>query len=327
MKTSRVSRMIQILTALQSGQRYTVDDLAKMLDVSRRTVFRDLKDLRKAGVPCSYEKKDRYYTVDPEFFLPAPELDTQEALWLLLLTYKARDHIYLPFRDSATQAALKIQSNLPSKTKQYCSTALLNISIKAGPQARTNLLHTIFAQLLEAILKKRIVTIRYYLPRQQKSIVTNLSPYHLMYIDHTWCVIGKSTFHKEVRTFKFNQIRELEISDKCFIEDYKFDIDEYLGRSWSMRPEGRLYNVKLKFLPEIAYDVAQVQWHSTQMVAFENDGSAIVEFRVDGLSEITWWILSYGDRVKVLKPEILRQKIIEIAKNVAKPSEQSLPAK
>ncbi len=85
-----------------------------------------------------------------------------------------------------------------------------------------------------------------------------------------------------------------------------------------MAPEGRLYHVKLKFLPEVACSVSEVQWHSTQTVTFEDDGSAIVEFRVDGLNEITWWILSYGDQVQVLAPKILRQKIIEIAQNMVK---------
>ncbi|MBA7682263.1 hypothetical protein ES703_90612 [subsurface metagenome] len=85
-----------------------------------------------------------------------------------------------------------------------------------------------------------------------------------------------------------------------------------------MIPEGRLYDIKLRFLAEVAHDVADVQWHSTQRVTFENDGSAIVEFRVDGLNEITWWILSYGSRVQVLAPRILRQKIIEIAQKMVK---------
>ena len=85
MKTSRVSRMIQILMALQSGQLYAADDLAKMLGLSRRMLFRDLKDLQKAGVPCHYDKRTHHYTLDPKFFLPAPGLSTQEALALLLL--------------------------------------------------------------------------------------------------------------------------------------------------------------------------------------------------------------------------------------------------
>ena len=50
---------------------------------------------------------------------------------------------------------------------------------------------------------------------------------------------------------------------------------------------------------------------------FENDGSAVLKFRVDGLDEITWWILSYGDKVEVLAPYTLRQRIAQIASRMA----------
>jgi proteasome accessory factor B len=83
-----------------------------------------------------------------------------------------------------------------------------------------------------------------------------------------------------------------------------------------MIPEGRLYNVRLRFLPKVARSVAEVRWHSTQTVTFQEDGSVIIEFRVDGLNEITWWILSYGDQVQVLAPAALRQKVIKIAENM-----------
>ncbi|MCK4786416.1 MAG: WYL domain-containing protein [Desulfobacteraceae bacterium] len=317
MKQSRISRIVQVLTALQSGQRYTVGNLATMLRMSRRTVYRDLRDLQTAGVPCYCDKKDRYYTIDPGFFLPAPDLSTQEALSLLLLV-KARTHIHLPFKDSVLRAALKIESNLPAQIKGYCNTILQNISVKNYPQTKTGLLDKIFGQLQEAILKKRIVNIRYYLPREQKSVVTNLSPYYLMHSDHTWYVVGESNLQKGVCSFKLNQIKELNTLDKCFIKDEKFNVYEYLGRAWSMAPEGRLYNVRLRFLPEIAHSVAEVQWHSTQTATFEDDGSAIIEFRVDGLNEITWWILSYGDQVEVLSPRVLRKKIVEIAEKMVK---------
>jgi predicted DNA-binding transcriptional regulator YafY len=65
-----------------------------------------------------------------------------------------------------------------------------------------------------------------------------------------------------------------------------------------------------------------VQWHSTQKVTFQPDGSAIVDFRVDGLGEITWWILGYGDQVQVLAPKVLRRKVAEIAENMIKLNQQ-----
>lgn len=325
MKRSRFGRMVQIVAALQSGQNNRVDDLVKMCKLSRRTIFRDLKELKEIGISYHYDAKTGTYSTGPGFFLPPVNLNREEALGLLLLVYKARNCIHLPFKDSVLRAALKIENNLPGEIRQYCNTVLRNISIKAIPQARIDLLDKIFAQLQQAVLKKQVVNIHYYLPREQKSIVTNLSPYHLMHNDHAWYVLGKSSLHKRVHAFALNQIKELNTLDKCFVEDRKFDVNDYLGRAWSMAPEGKLYNVRLRFLPEIANSVAEIQWHSTQTATFENDGSVIIEFRVDGLNEITWWILSHGNQVRVLAPRILRRKIIEIARKMARTNQRESP--
>ncbi|GAG48689.1 unnamed protein product, partial [marine sediment metagenome] len=115
--------------------------------------------------------------------------------------------------------------------------------------------------------------------------------------------------------------RELTTTERCFVDGENFDVYEYFGRAWSMIPEGRIYNIKLRFLPKVANNVAEVQWHSTQKVVRNSDGSATVEFRVDGLGEITWWILGYGDQVQVLAPKALRKKVLEVAKNMVKLNE------
>jgi len=62
--------------------------------------------------------------------------------------------------------------------------------------------------------------------------------------------------------------------------------------------------------------VAEVHWHDTQKVTQHSDGSATVEFRVDGLGEIFWWVLGYGDQVQVLAPKALRKRIVEAAENI-----------
>ena len=54
MKTSRVRRIIEIITALQSAQHYAACDLAKIFGTSRRTIFRDLRDLQEVGVCFSH---------------------------------------------------------------------------------------------------------------------------------------------------------------------------------------------------------------------------------------------------------------------------------
>ncbi len=319
MKRSRISRIMQILTTLQVGKSYTVSDLSKMFGTSRRTIFRDLKELQAIGVPYRYDARTSGYMIEPEFFLPPINLSLQETLSLLLLVHKVRSQIQFPYKNSALLAALKIENNLPAKIRQYCNTALQNISIKVGAQIlfqHSTGLDKTFAQLQQAIVKKRKVNIRYHSLSEGTIIYVDLCPYHLLYNNPAWYVLGHSSLHKSVRTFKLNCIRELKPAEKCFVDGDNFDVNDYLGKAWSMTPEGQLYNIKLKFLPEVAHDVAEVQWHNTQQVTFEEDGSAIIEFRIDGLKEITWWILSYGDKVQILAPKILRQRIIKIAQRM-----------
>jgi predicted DNA-binding transcriptional regulator YafY len=316
MKVSRITRVMKILTAMQSGRNYTVNELANTFGTSRRTVFRDLKQLSAIGVPYRYNSASGGYSIDPEFFLPPIDLNLREALALLMLVHKTRDQIQLPFKHSALLAGLKIENNLPHKIRQYCNTALKSISTYPAAQARSSELDTLFAQLQKAIAKKLKVNLRYESLFDEKTIETELRPYHLLYNQRAWYVLGYSSVHKSIRTFKLNRIKSLELCDKCFIDGDRFDVNEHFGRAWSMIPEGRLYNVKLRFLPKVAQNVVEVQWHSTQQAVWNDDGSVILEFRVDGLGEISWWILGYGDQVQVLAPEALRKRVIEAARNI-----------
>jgi proteasome accessory factor B len=334
---------MQIITTLSTGRGYTIAELSQLFGVSRRTLFRDLKEIQSIGVvpQCSRtnqatasaprgqakfaEVRSRKggYTVasSPENgLMPPVNLNLQEALGLLLLAHKLRGQLQLPFKHSALMAALKIESSLPPRIRRFCEHALAKISAKASAQALAPSvpgLDGVFSDLQSALAQRRKVYIRYDSLFDGGAVDCNLSPYHLFYNQRAWYVIGHSSAHKMVRTFKLNRIKEATILDDKFTEGDNFDLAEYLGRAWSMIPEGRIFNVRLKFTPKVANNVAEVQWHSTQKVVREADGSAIIEFRVDGLGEITWWILGYGDQVEVLAPLSLRSKVAEIARRMA----------
>jgi predicted DNA-binding transcriptional regulator YafY len=85
-----------------------------------------------------------------------------------------------------------------------------------------------------------------------------------------------------------------------------------------MIPEGKIHRIKLQFAPKVARNVAEVKWHNTQETTFNEDDSLAAEFRVDGLGEISWWILGYGDQAEVLAPTALRKRIAQIAQRMAK---------
>ncbi|MBN2455132.1 MAG: WYL domain-containing protein [Sedimentisphaerales bacterium] len=231
LKSDRVRRIMQTLTTLQSGKGYSIKELSRIFGRSKRTIFRDLDQLREIGVPCHYNTKERCYKIGREYLLPPLDLRLKEALSLLLLVYKARNQIQLPFRRSALLAASKIENNLPLKTRQYCKMALSNISTKLNGQTKTDTLDETFTLLSKAIRNHYQVEILYRSLYENRYITTRICPYHIMYNRRAWYVIAFSSIHKSIRTFKLNRIEQTEPLTKYSFKASDFDIDEYLGRA------------------------------------------------------------------------------------------------
>ena len=134
MKTNRLARILRLVTTLQSGQSYSVEELGRVTGVSRRTVYRDLKVVQKAGIPCQYLGSRRRYAIDPSFFLPPSNLGDVEALALLLLVHKMGGYLQHPLTCAARHAAIKVENSLPERLKEFCSRALSVVRVKPAPQ-------------------------------------------------------------------------------------------------------------------------------------------------------------------------------------------------
>ncbi len=316
MKHSRVSRIVNILTTLQSGQKYTPSDLENLLGISKRTVFRDLKELQAIGVPCKYDKGGSCYQIDPKFFLPPIDFNLQEALSILMLVHKMRHNLPLPYKNSALLAGMKLENNLPADIRQYCHSSLAKITVAKEQHSSVKQLDQIYHTIQLAIRKKIMLQIDYASLFENGGINTVLHAYHLLYKNRAWYVIGFSKLHSAVRTFNLTRIEKINPLEKCFTDGTNFDVNEYIGRAWCLIPEGRLYDVKLLFSPMVAKNVAEVQWHQTQQAQWHENGSVTINFRVDGINEISWWVQSYGDQVQVISPAALRNKVVERAKKM-----------
>ena len=97
-----------------------------------------------------------------------------------------------------------------------------------------------------------------------------------------------------------------------------FSIERYLGNAWHLIPEpGRDREVVVRFAKMVAQNVAEVVWHKTQRTKTNQDGTLDFRVTVSGLSEISWWILGYGDQAKVLKPRRLREMVAQRAARTA----------
>ncbi len=123
--------------------------------------------------------------------------------------------------------------------------------------------------------------------------------------------------HDDVRTFKIERINRLENTNTRFRPPKHFDLQSYLGNAWNMvRGDGR-FHVEIHFSNMVAGNVEEVMWHKTQRTRRKSDGALVFEVDVDGIDEIAWWILGYGDQAVVTEPEALRKLIASHAVQLA----------
>ncbi|MCA8997416.1 MAG: WYL domain-containing protein, partial [Planctomycetaceae bacterium] len=169
-----------------------------------------------------------------------------------------------------------------------------------------------YERLLEASRQRRKIRLRYESLYEQQVIRTLVSPYTILFKRHAWYVLGRSSLHRAVRTFHVGRILESELTDDTFELPPRFSIKRHFGKAWSMvREKKARHRVTVRFQPLVARNVADVIWHPSQQIAWNDDGTMDYSVEVDGLREMSWWIMGYADQAEVLEPDEMRELIAE----------------
>lgn len=314
----RIYRLLRLVTLLQSGRRYTAGQLAEELQVSRRTVFRDLNALELAHIPYYYDPESKSYRISRHFFLSPVNLTLGEALSVLALAGRMEDDAAVPLLGEAVRAAAKIQSTLPPSVRDHVGTMLGQLAVRIGPTADHEGVEGWFDRLSGAIHRRRVCEVEYDSFFDRSIITRRLHPMELLFVHRAWYLRAWSETEQEVRTYKLIRIRALQVLEKEGFSppSQQGEASRRFGLAWSMIPEGIVYTVHLRFAPKVGGNVAEVQWHQTQQTEFREDGSLDFRVRVDGLGEITWWILGYGDQVQVISPKSLARRVAGVARKM-----------
>jgi len=306
MNLSRITRLLKLIGVLQAGRGHNASALAQSCGVSRRTIFRDLDALRRAGAPLQFDEVEQRYRIPDAYYLPPTSFTPEEGLALLVLCYELGNLGRLSFFQPARSAAIKLESNLPSALREYVRNVSGSLHIHLKQTAPLNESSDHYQQLLSAISRRRSVRIRYDGPTEG-IISTKLSPYRVLFTRRSWYVIGRSSLHRSTRTFHVGRITHLELLDDTFRVPRNFSVERYFRNAWHMIPDrGRDRNVHVRFQKKVARNVAEVFWHKTQRCELQSDGTLDFRAKLTGLNEFSWWVLGYGDQAEVIEPEELR---------------------
>ncbi|ACZ41470.1 Helix-turn-helix type 11 domain protein [Thermobaculum terrenum ATCC BAA-798] len=310
-KLGRLQRIERIL--YQNPQGLTIQRLAELCDVSIRTIYRDIKDLEQIfEVPLTREN-GRWKVVRTSY-LPPVRFSLHEAMGLFL-SYRLALRYMDKQNPDLEEAWSKIGSVMPEPISRFFPETLREIKNKPLDREYNRTVRT----LTSAWAEGRRVRIQYLSSRRSTPKERLIEPYFMQPsgISHALYVIARDVEIDEIRTFKVQRIKDIELTDEKYEIPGDFDALEFLKNSWTIWSDEPV-EVKVRFSPRVASAVKEAIWHPTQELKEEPDGSVIWTGRVSGILEISAWIRSWGAEAEVLEPKSLRESLVNDVQSLAK---------
>ncbi|MCA9658734.1 MAG: YafY family transcriptional regulator [Myxococcales bacterium] len=227
----RADRLFLLIQALR-GRRtpVTAGELARSLEVSARTIYRDVADLQRSGVPIEGEAGVGY-VLRRGADIPPLMFDPEELEALVVGTRFVGAFAGERLTAAARRALIKIEAVLPAERRQQSERSRVyapSSRRRARDGARMDRLHA-------AIAERNLVRFA-YVREDGAASRREVEPICLAFWGHAWTLGAYCRLRRSFRNFRLDRIEELEISDERFAEDPERGLSAYL-RSMEVDPE------------------------------------------------------------------------------------------
>jgi len=329
----RASRLVNLLLLLQTRGGMTAGQLAGQLEVSVRTVYRDVEALSQAGVPVYAERGphggvrlvDGYRTR-----LTGLNEDEAQALFLSGLPGPAAE---LGLGTVVAAARLKVLAALPPELRARASRLTQRFHLDAPGWFRPAEPVPHLEALAAAVWEARRVSVAYRRPDQ--TVERPLEPLGIVLKAGIWYLVAAA--EGQIRSYRVSRVEEVTVTDERFDRPDDFDLvafwEEAIAAYQESLPQiDAVLRVQTTALGWLARSVGEPVWATaTQQPDPGPDGWVRVMLRVETIESACEDLLPLGPRVQVLEPETLRQAIIDEARSLLRgygmhPERQSLNA-
>lgn len=296
----KIDRLIGIIAVLQQHKKVTAPYLAKKFEVSRRTINRDIEDICRAGIPIvTTQGKGGGISIMDGFNLDTTVFTTEE-LQAIFTGLKSIDSV------SRTSYAERLANKIAGKNAVISLPD--NILIDLSTYYKDSLSSKI-ELLKKAISEKRLVRFHYYYNKGEADKI--IEPYRIMFKWSNWYILGFCTERQDFRMYKLNRLWDLQITGTEFetreIPEQNTSIHGYFADDYVITA---LFDSSVKYRLIEEYGVGCYT---------ETDGGRLL-FRqgFTNIDVMISWLLSFGDKVEVVEPVEIREKMIGIAQNMLK---------
>lgn len=312
---SKLAHLTQILITLQYKKLVTASELAEIINVDKKTIYRYIDTLVAADLPV-YTKKGRHggFYLDGEIFIKDAKLNEEEMKALLIAAEILTADNGFAFEHEFKRAVTKIK-NVSLRNDDKLSVLDSAKDFKISSIGDLGKIEDIMCKINYAMSKGRAVEIIYYSLAKNSTTKERVDPYNIILREGSWYIVAYSYMKNEVKFFALSRIKSLIVTDDIFIKPRDFKLGEFLDKNWVVFRGGNK-QIKIKFSKKTAEFVRNIKWHANQSIEDEKDGTIIMSLFLDDFAEIKQWIMGFGAEVEVLEPKELRDDIADDIKKL-----------
>ncbi len=314
----RADRLLSLMMLLQTRRQMTAEELADELEVSKRTIYRDIEALSVAGVPVyanggpggGYALLDSYRTT-----LTGLNEAEIRALFMLTIPGPLSD---LGVSQQLKAAILKLTSSFTGDHYEHADYLRQRLHLDAASWFQTEEPVPHLKVVQEAVWQDRQLVLSY---RRRNDTVSErtISPYGLVAKASIWYLVAATD--QGMRVYRVSRIESVQMTQTHFARPQDFDLSKF-WTDWVIGYKASLpkYPVILRIGPDLIPVLPSILGDNVRSLIEQaqpdSEGWRVMDYTFERIEEAQTYVLGMGASVDVIAPEELRASVLKLATDV-----------
>lgn len=313
----RADRLLSIVLLLQTNQQMTSRTLAERLEVSERTIHRDMEALSGAGIPVVAERgSSGGWSLLGEYRTNLTGMNESE-IQSLFVTPSPKLLSDLKLQKASEGALLKLLAALPAMYRRGAERARQRIYVDSASWSREEENVPLLPLIQESIWNERKLRITYERGPECEAVEREVDPLGLVAKGNAWYLVAR--IDGDLRSYRVSRISKAELLNIPCLVPHDFDLAKYWTKSAAtFKANLPKYVATFRVSPEVfprlrfAGRFARVG----QVVETDERGWLKVTVAFDVEEMACEYALGFGSKLEVVEPSTLREKVIAMARAV-----------
>ena len=297
----KIDRLIGILSVLLQEEKTTAPKLAEQFEVSRRTINRDIESLCMAGIPIRTEQGIGGGISIMDGYRMDRTILTSKDMQMILAGLRSLDSV------SGSSYYGQLMEKIQAGSSEFIS-GRDSILIDLSSWNRDSLTPKI-ETIQDAIGLKKVIRFKYYSPSGDTE--RKIEPYYLIFKWTSWYVYGYCLLRNDFRLFKLNRMDNI-----THTASFDGNRDVPLPDLSNEKVFPSKDRVKALFDPSMKWQL--VEEYGVDSFTEQDDGSLLFVHEYADDEGLLSWMLSCRDKVTVLEPERIRERLCQITTEIAR---------